>query len=61
MLKKDESACAYDKKIEIMCGTCRRNIDMEKITDHTLFSDFKIVTKFNKYGSDRKCDGYWEK
>ena len=55
-LPLDISACAYEKKDEVLCSSCSRNLNQWDITQHTLFSEFK-PTK-NMKTKILKCEGY---
>jgi len=62
MLRKDESACASDKKELKLCDDCERNLDMQEANGHFLWGEFEPEEVKNfKTGIHFRCDGFFTK
>ena len=60
---KDFTYCQIEDKIDELCVSCKRNIDIWDVTPTTWLGDFHIRTVKNlKSGTiTYKCDGYLKK
>jgi len=56
MIYKDFSACGSDKKQDMLCHDCKRNLDMWDITEHQIFGEFKPKKKFDNSIVTYSCD-----